>query len=258
LYAKLFTSITESSLWSEPKEVRLLFVTMLAKADQDGFVEASIPGLARVANLTIGETEASLKVLLSPDPYSKNPANEGRRIAEIPGGFLLLNYEDYRARRSTEERREYMRQYMQEYRTKKPSRKHSVNSGKQNVNSVSRGKPPLAHTEADTEADTDTEKFSHTHSQRQNQKLEIPLDLAMPFSRWAEWIFATTGQAIPNIQAETLLMDLGRRGADKATRDVDFSINKGAKSILDSDNDFQKRQSATATYSKPVRKRNYE
>jgi hypothetical protein len=101
-------------------------------------------------------------------------------------------------------------------------------------------------------------KITHTHSQRQNQKLEIPPDLAIPFSRWAEWIFATTGQAIPNIQAETLLMDLGRRGADKATRDVDFSINKGAKSILDSDNDFQRRQSATATYSKPVRKRNYE
>jgi hypothetical protein len=256
LYAKLFTSITESSLWSEPKEVRLLFVTMLAKADQDGFVEASIPGLARVANLTIGETEASLKVLLSPDPYSKNPANEGRRIAEIPGGFLLLNYEDYRARRSTEERREYMRQYMQDYRTKNPVRKQPVNTRKQNVNSVSRGKPPLAHTEADTDADA--KKISHTHSQRQNQKLEIPPDLAIPFSRWAEWIFATTGQAIPNIQAETLLMDLGRRGADKAIRDVDFSINKGAKSILDSDNDFQRRQSATATYSKPVRKRNYE
>ena len=160
MYAKLFTSITESSLWSEPKEVRLLFVTMLAKADQDGFVEASIPGLARVANLTIGETEASLKVLMSPDPYSKNPANEGRRIAEIPGGFLLLNYEDYRARRSTEERREYMRQYMQEYRTKKPSRKQSVNSGKQNVNSVSRGKPQLAHTEADTDTEAEAKKKS--------------------------------------------------------------------------------------------------
>jgi hypothetical protein len=102
------------------------------------------------------------------------------------------------------------------------------------------------------------ERITHTHTQRQNQKLEIPPELAIPFSRWAEWIFATTGQAIPNIQAETLLMDLGRRGVDKATRDVDFSINKGAKSILDSDNDFQRRQSATATYSKPVRKRNYE
>jgi hypothetical protein len=89
-------------------------------------------------------------------------------------------------------------------------------------------------------------KDTHTHSQRKNQKLEIPPELAVPFSRWAEWVFATTGQAIPTIQAETLLMDLGRRGADKAMRDVEFSILKGSKSILDSDNDFQARN-RTAT-----------
>jgi hypothetical protein len=108
------------------------------------------------------------------------------------------------------------------------------------------------------EKSREEKKDTHTHSQRSNQKLEIPPELAVPFSRWAEWVFSTTGKAIPNIQAETLLMDFGRRGADKAARDVDFSIAKGAKSILDSDNDFQRRQSATATYSKPVRKRNYE
>ena len=109
MFAKLFSSITESSLWSEPKEVRLLFVTMLAKADQAGFVEASIPGLARVANLTIEETQAGLECLSSPDVYSKNPDNEGRRVLAVPGGFMLLNYEEYRARRSPEERREYLR-----------------------------------------------------------------------------------------------------------------------------------------------------
>jgi hypothetical protein len=97
-----------------------------------------------------------------------------------------------------------------------------------------------------TEGEGEQEGNTHTHSQRRNQKLEIPPELAMPFSRWAEWIFSTTGQSIPNIQAETLLMDLGRRGADKAARDVDFSIAKGARSILDSDNDFQKRSNHTA------------
>jgi hypothetical protein len=84
-------------------------------------------------------------------------------------------------------------------------------------------------------------KNTHPHSQRKNQKLEIPPELAGSFSRWAEWVFTTTGQAIPTIQAETLLMDLGRRGPDKAARDVEFSILKGAKTILDSDNDFNKR-----------------
>ena len=149
MFAKLFSSITESSLWSEPKEVRLLFVTMLAKADQNGFVEASIPGLARVANLTVEETEHGLQCLQSPDMYSKNPDNEGRRVLQVPGGFVLLNYEDYRSRRNTEERREYMREYMQKYRNGKPA----VNKRKQSVNN---GKPPLAHT--DTETKTDKKK----------------------------------------------------------------------------------------------------
>jgi hypothetical protein len=172
MYAKLFSSITESSLWSEPKEVRLLFVTMLAKADQAGFVEASVPGLARVANLTIAETEAALEVLLAPDHYSKNPDNDGRRIMTVPGGFMLLNYEDYRARRSGEERREYMRQYMEKHRKQSVNKdvnnvNKSVNTVNKTVNavsekanclpSVSRGKPPLAQAEAEAEAEVDTE-----------------------------------------------------------------------------------------------------
>jgi len=152
MFAKLFSSITESSLWSEPKEVRLLFVTMLAKADQAGFVEASIPGLARVANLTIQETEAGLECLQSPDTYSKNPDNAGRRVLTVPGGFVLLNYEDYRSRRSTEERREYMREYMKDYR------KQNVNKSKQSLTKVKLGKPPLS--QAETETETETEAIS--------------------------------------------------------------------------------------------------
>lgn len=142
-YAKLFSSITESSLWSEPKEVRLLFVTMLARANQIGFVEASVPGLARVANLTMAEVESALTVLMEPDPHSKDldaaPENEGRRIIKAPGGWLILNYEAYRNRESEEERKEYMKLYMREYRAKqkaecKPSvntRKHDVNKSKE-------------------------------------------------------------------------------------------------------------------------------
>ena len=125
-YAKLFASITESSLWSEPKEVRLLFVTMLAKANSVGFVEASIPGLSRAANLTVEEVQSAIPILENPDPFSKNPACEGRRIIPAPGGWLVLNYEEYRSRQSEDERREYMREYMRNYR------KQSVNNVKRN------------------------------------------------------------------------------------------------------------------------------
>ena len=130
-YAKLFSSITESSLWSEPKEVRLLFVTMLAKANSVGFIEAAIPGLARAANLTLEEVQNAITILENPDPFSKNPDCEGRRVIPAPGGWIVLNYEEYRSRQSEDERREYMREYMQNYR------KQSVNKVKPSKESPS-------------------------------------------------------------------------------------------------------------------------
>jgi hypothetical protein len=152
-FVKLFSTITESSLWSESKETRLLFVTMLAKADPTGFVEAALPGLARVSNLSIDETAESVKRLEGPDRHSKNPANEGRRIVHVPerGGWQIINYEVYRERRNDEERQAYMRSYMKQYRAR------SVNSRKQMLDNVNHGKPPLAHAEAEEEEDAEGE-----------------------------------------------------------------------------------------------------
>lgn len=141
-YAKLFSTITESSLWGSSKEARLLFVSMLAKANSVGFVEAALPGLARLSNLTMEETERALGELMAPDPYSKSPEAEGRRIVPVEHGWCLVNYESYRLRRDEEERRTYMREYMARYR-KKPE--NDVRSRKQS-------KPELAKGEGEAEA----------------------------------------------------------------------------------------------------------
>jgi len=62
--------------------------------------------------------------------------------------------------------------------------------------------------------------------------------------RWCQWRESQTGRPVDPIQADSLLMELNRRGAEKAARDIDFSIRKGARTVLDSDNDFEKRSSA--------------
>lgn len=49
------------------------------------------------------------------------------------------------------------------------------------------------------------------------------------------------GVKVGAIEAEAILKALLDRGPPKAIRDIEFSILKGARSILDSDNDFQKR-----------------
>ena len=86
------------------------------------------------------------------------------------------------------------------------------------------------------------EEGNKTHTLSQGvDETKIDPKLLPHWRRWCEWRLATSGQAINAIAAETILMDLGRRGTEKAIRDIEFSIRKEARSILDSDNDFQKR-----------------
>jgi len=69
---------------------------MLAMADQHGTVEASIPGLADMARVTIENCEAALDRLQSPDKWSRSKEYDGRRIAEVAGGWSVLNYRRFR------------------------------------------------------------------------------------------------------------------------------------------------------------------
>jgi len=95
-FAKLDSGITRSSIWSESLATRILWVTMLAEKDENGYVEASRGGLIRLANISPAEFDASIKILESPDPDSKTPDNDGRRVAKIDGGWVVLNSEKYR------------------------------------------------------------------------------------------------------------------------------------------------------------------
>jgi hypothetical protein len=122
-YTKLFASILDSTIWSLSKESRLLWITMLVKKNRNQIVEASVPGLANAARLTLEETEESLRELSSPDKYSRTKEYEGRRIQEVSGGWLVLNGEKYRDMLSLEERREYKRKKQQEYRDKQAAKK---------------------------------------------------------------------------------------------------------------------------------------
>lgn len=68
-----------------------------------------------------------------------------------------------------------------------------------------------------------------------------PQNTKSAWSRLLGHIFATTGQQVDPIRAETFAMELLRRGEEKALADIEFTILKGGKKILDSANDFEKR-----------------
>jgi hypothetical protein len=123
---------------------------MLAIADKHGIVIGSIPGLAKIASITIPATIEGLNKLLSPDPFSGTKDHEGRRIEQVDRGWRILNYLKFRNLRDKEERREYMRQLMADRREKAKTEKPLAKT-LADVSNVSTRKQKLAHAEAEAD-----------------------------------------------------------------------------------------------------------
>jgi hypothetical protein len=136
-------------MWSEDPPTRVVWVTMLTLKDKFQEVHASLPGLARAANVPLADAEAAIKKFLSPDPYSRTKEHEGRRIEEIPGGWRILNGEYYRRLMSIEERKEYKRIKESERRAR--LRAKNVDKSGQ---SVTKNGQNLAETDTEAEAET--------------------------------------------------------------------------------------------------------
>lgn len=76
---------------------------MLALADGEGYVGASVGGLAHVCRVGRADCERALEILMSPDPDSRTGRHEGRRVEKADRGWRILNYRAYRERRAEDE-----------------------------------------------------------------------------------------------------------------------------------------------------------
>jgi hypothetical protein len=97
---KLYGSILDSSVWSEPLATRVVWIAMLAMADANGCVSASVNGLARRAQVSREDVETALATFLAPDPDDRSGVEEGRRICVIRGGWQIINHSYYRELRT--------------------------------------------------------------------------------------------------------------------------------------------------------------
>lgn len=105
-FAKLDSGIINSTIWVLPHDVLRVWIWFLSQADAQGVVRTAAPALAHACMVPLDRTRAILELLESPDPDSRSDANEGRRIAKVPGGWQIVNYRAYRERVSGEEKRE--------------------------------------------------------------------------------------------------------------------------------------------------------
>ena len=126
---------------------------MLAHADSEGWVDVHPKAIAEETGLTIEQVNAAIKELESPDPDSRSPEEEGRRIVLLnehrSWGWRVVNHGKYRAIRSEEDRREANRIAQQKFRDKN---KPPVSNSNQPV--IQRKHPSAESAQAEAETDT--------------------------------------------------------------------------------------------------------
>lgn len=150
-FVKLDCGILNSTLWFE-REAREIFITALLMAQPReysepvpeiaiseiretgwsappgwyGFVHAASSGIVRRAGMELQAGMEALQRLASPEPSSRSPEHDGRRMIRVSGGFLILNYQKYREKDHTaaERSRRYREAKLRRHGV--PSESHTV------------------------------------------------------------------------------------------------------------------------------------
>jgi hypothetical protein len=116
MYAKVFSQIYDGTLCTKgPWQALVTFQQMLVLADLDGNVDMTPAAISRRTTIPLDIIETGIAELALPDPESRTPTAEGRRIlplsADRSWGWKIVNYSHYRELKREEDRREYHRQY---------------------------------------------------------------------------------------------------------------------------------------------------
>jgi hypothetical protein len=158
LYSKLFSSILDSSVWLEDDATRIVWITLLASKDVDGFCHfASVRNLARRAAVSDEAAEIAVQKLEAPDPDSADPEHDGRRIERTQGGWIVLNAKKYDELGSEAHRRIMNAKHAREYR-----KRHANDMTEHDASGVRHA--PSAHTDTDIDTDIDIEEEGGTRA----------------------------------------------------------------------------------------------
>ncbi len=129
-YTKLFSQIVTSTIWQEPNDCRVLWITMLALKEKDNVCRATVPALAKLASLSLEDTVRYLEQFQQPDKYSRSQEHEGRRIAPAEDGWLILNGSKYQEKMSADHRREQVKEAVARHRKKRKLPEPGTRNGK--------------------------------------------------------------------------------------------------------------------------------
>jgi Recombination endonuclease VII len=119
MYNRIFSRILDSSIWLEPDSTRIVWITLLAAMNEDGYCHFSaVENLAARARVSVDDTRKAIDCLTSPDLNSANMDHEGRRVERVPGGFVILNAAEHRKTFSREIQKEQTNERVKKFREK--------------------------------------------------------------------------------------------------------------------------------------------
>jgi len=159
MYGKIFTQMYDGTLGTKgPWQALVTFQQMIVLADKHGAVDMTADALARRTTIPLEVIELGIAHLEQPDPQSRTPDEDGRRIVRLADdrdwGWRIVNYEHYRKIRTAEERREYHRQYQADRRAEKKAAKMSTDVN--TVNNVNPKQPIAVGSKQEVEAEVET------------------------------------------------------------------------------------------------------
>ncbi len=105
-FVKIYRSILGSSV-SNDVMTRHIFMDLLLLADQDGRLDMTTTAMSRMTGNPKEAIEHVIAALSQPDPESRTPDNDGRRLVPIEGqgfGWKIVNFRKYAERGTSTER----------------------------------------------------------------------------------------------------------------------------------------------------------
>lgn len=122
MYGKIFTNIYEGTLYGK-WEALVTFQQLIVLCDADGIVDMTPHAIAARTSIPLEIIQKGLDTLGSPDPFSRTPDQEGRRIelidAHRPWGWHIVNHKKYQQMQDAEMIRHQTRERVRKHRETK-------------------------------------------------------------------------------------------------------------------------------------------
>ena len=177
MYGKIFDSMYEGTLYGHWEAIVTL-QQMLVLCNQDGVIDMTPQAIAARTSIPFEIITKGIAVLTEPDPYSRTPGEDGRRIVLLdehrPWGWRIVNHAKYQKLKNRAEKLEADRVRIAEKR--KANKNNDVAESRGESQSVADVAP------ASASASTDLSK-SKSKAERSPEGSRLTLD-SLP-DEWA-------------------------------------------------------------------------